>query len=335
MSVSLSIVVPVHDEAAHLPATVDALAVALDGAGFEAELVLVDDGSTDGSAEVARAAADGRMRFRAIVQEQSGRFRARRAGIEAAEGECVLLLDGRVRLEPGALAAVRPRVEAGERVWNGHVHVETRGNPYGAFGEVLVALAWRDYFSRPRETSYDASDFDRYPKGTTCFLAPRELLRAAFDAFRSGYEDLRHANDDTPIVRWIAERERVHLSPAFACAYTPRRSLGAFLRHSFHRGIVFLDGHGRRESRFFPAVVAFYPASAAFALGTARRPGLAAAATAVGMAVAGALAAAARRSPSETAAFAGLAPVYALAHGAGMWRGLWLLLRRRLAAAHA
>ena len=47
---------PVHDEAAHLPATIDALADAVGRSSFAADIVLVDDGSTDGSAEAARAA---------------------------------------------------------------------------------------------------------------------------------------------------------------------------------------------------------------------------------------------------------------------------------------
>jgi hypothetical protein len=35
--------------------------------------------------------------------------------------------------------------------------------------------------------------------------------------------------------------------------------------------------------------------------------------------------------PFETASFALLAPVYAVAHGAGMWRGLAMVVRHRLA----
>ena len=72
----------------------------------------------------------------------------------------------------------------------------------------------------------------------------------------------------------LAARERIHLSPSFGCTYTPRGSLPSFVRHSLHRGVVFLDGHGRRESRFFPAVVAFYPVSAALAVAALRRPAL-------------------------------------------------------------
>jgi glycosyltransferase involved in cell wall biosynthesis len=327
MSTPLSVVLPVYNEAAHLPETIAALVAAVADSGFDAELVLVDDGSTDGSAEIVRGALGERLALEVVAQPNRGRFEARRAGLEAASREWVLLLDGRVRLRPGSLAFVHERLASGDRVWNGHVHVDTEGNPYGAFWNVLVELAWREYFADPRETSFDDESFDRYPKGTTCFLVPRQLLVESLDAFRSGYSDLRHANDDTRLIRWIATRERIHLSPAFACDYRPRATLGSFLRHSIHRGTVFLDGHGRPESRFFPIAMAFFPVSAGLALASLRRPSLVPALAAAGAATAGVVAAASGRSVFETASFAALAPLYAVAHGAGMWRGLAMLAR--------
>jgi hypothetical protein len=335
MTASLSVVMPVYDEAPHLRATIDALAAAVEGSGFDAELVLVDDGSTDGSADVAREALAGRLPLTVVAQSNSGRFAARRAGLEAATGTSVLLLDGRVRLRPESLSYVHDRVLAGETVWNGHVHVDTDGNPYGAFWNVLAELAWADYFDEPRTTSFGLDDFDRFPKGTTCFLAARQLLREAHAAFRSGYGDTRHANDDTPVIRWIAERQRINLSPSFACDYQPRATFGSFLRHSVHRGTVFVDGHGRPESRFFPLTAAFFPVSAGLALASLRRPALVPAVAVATVAAAGAVAARAGRSAFETASFAALAPVYAAAHGSGMWRGLALLARNRRPSAPA
>jgi hypothetical protein len=241
----------------------------------------------------------------------------------------VLLLDSRVALARDALAFVAERVQAGECVWTGHVHVAGDRNPYAVFWRLLAELAWEDYFDRPRTTSFDASNFDRYPKGTGCFLAPRKLMLDAIAAFRSRYADSRFANDDTPLIRWIAERERIHISPRFSAAYAPRTRLATFLRHSFRRGMVFLDGHGRRESRFYPAAIAFYPASLLLAYAALRRPLLAPAVlAAVGLA-GGALAAQRRRDPFEVATLAALTPLYAVAHGAGMWRGLALLVRDR------
>jgi glycosyltransferase involved in cell wall biosynthesis len=323
---SLSVVIPVRDEAAHLAATIDALVAALDRTAFVADLVVVDDGSSDGSAAVARAAANGRLPVRIVTKRGEGRFEARRAGLAEAQGELVLLLDARVRLAPEALRFVHERVDVGETVWNGHVHVET-DHPLGVFWRLLAELAWRDYFDAPRTTSFGSEEFDRFPKGTTCFLAPRELLQSAFRSFRTRYRDVRLANDDTSILRDLAARQRIGISPAFACSYEPRTSAGRFFRHAIHRGTVFLDGHGTPASRFFPAVVAFFPLSGALLVGAVRRPALVPAAVLACGAAAAAYGAYGGRSRRDIAVLAAVTPLYAVGHALGMWRGAVELIR--------
>jgi glycosyltransferase involved in cell wall biosynthesis len=316
---------PVFNEETCLPATIDALAAALEESGFEAELVLVDDGSTDESAAVARAAADGRLPLRILSQANRGRFEARRAGLSVATGEFVLFLDSRVRLARDALSFVHERLDDAP-VWNGHVHVLAE-NTLGDFWRLLAELAWRDYFEEARTTSFGVEEFDRFPKGTTCFLAPRALLDAAFAGFRSQYADVQLANDDTPILRAVAAQERIHLSPQFSCTYTPRTTVASFLRHAFHRGIVFVDGHGKPESRFFPYVVAFFPLSAALALASLKRPAMLPAAVAGTGVAAAAYGARAGRPGRDVRTLALVTPLYALGHGLGMWRGAFELLR--------
>ena len=321
MTPTLSVVIPVHNEARNVPSTMGALLAALDRSGVEAEIIVVDDGSTDGSGAVATGVVGGRVPVRVLRQPNRGRFEARRAGVEAARGAFVLLLDGRVSIDASALSFVQPRLEEGERVWTSHVHVRADGNLFGLFWQLLAELAWAEYFDDPRTTSFGADDFDRFPKGTTCFLVPRALLVDAIGSFRTSYTDSRHSNDDTPLIRWIAERERIHVSPRYASSYRPRETIRAFLRHAFHRGVVFLDGHGRRESRFFPAVAAFYPVSGAVLALSLRRPALAAGS--LGAVSVGAVALGMRHQKGrrELLALGLVAPVYAVAHGAGMWRG--------------
>jgi glycosyltransferase involved in cell wall biosynthesis len=326
---SLSVVMPAYNEAAHIRSTLEALVGALGRCDCDAEVVLIDDGSTDDTVVTAEEALDGVLPLRVVRQPNRGRLEARTSGLEAATAELILLLDGRVRLEPDSLRFVLARVAAGERIWTGHVNVEG-DSAFGVFWRLLAELAWRDYFDHPRTTSFGAEDFDRYPKGTTCFLAPRDLLLGAMTRFRSRYEDLRDANDDTPILRDLASREAIHVSPEFACSYVPRGSARAFFRHAVHRGVVFLDGHGVPESRFFPTVVAFFPLSGALALLSLRRPwALPAAAAATGAAAAG-YGLAAKRSAEEVRVLALVTPVYALGHAIGMWTGLLRLLRARL-----
>ena len=325
---NLSVVIPVYNEAAHLQETIDALVASVERSGFEAELVVVDDGSTDGSGDVVSAALQGRIRARVVRQENHGRLSARRKGVESAAGDLVLLLDGRVRLDPDALRFVSGRVAAGQRLWTGHVHVEA-DSQFGIFWGLLADLAWRDYFDDPRTTSFSAADFDRYPKGTGCFIAPRETLRDAFARFASRYADPRHANDDTPILRDLAERERINVSPRFSCTYSPREDLRSFLRHSVHRGVVFLDGHGTVDSRFFPFTIAFFALSAPLAFAATRRPALLPAAGCLLSLAAATYGARVGRSSREVRALALVTPIYALGHGVGMWKGLCLLIRDR------
>jgi glycosyltransferase involved in cell wall biosynthesis len=325
----ISVVIPLYNERDQIGATLKAVAAALSSAGLDGEIVVVDDGSTDGSGDAVRAGENG-LPLRVLRQPNSGRFAARKAGLEAAQGEYVLLLDSRVQLEPGALEFAAERLGQGDDVWNGHVVIETDGNPYGRFWNVLTELVFAEYFANPRTTTFDAESFERFPKGTTCFLAPREALLNAFEAFSTRYEDPRNANDDTPIIRRLAEQAPIHISPHFSCRYQPRDSLRGFLKHAYHRGIVFLDGHGRRESAFFPLVVAFFPLSALALVASARRPVVVPVLGGAAVLAAGVVAAAKGRNRAETFSFGALAPVYAVAHGAGMWRGLALMLSNRL-----
>src|SRR5437762_11377371 len=141
---SLSVVMPVYNEAAHLPSTLRALGEAVGESDFTAEVVVVDDGSTDGTADAARASGDGQLAVHVVSQPNRGRYEARRAGLAHARGEYVLFLDSRVRLAPGALRFLRERVQSAP-VWNGHVHVDA-DNAWGEVWRLLAELAWRDYF---------------------------------------------------------------------------------------------------------------------------------------------------------------------------------------------
>ncbi|MFF3321984.1 CDP-glycerol glycerophosphotransferase family protein [Streptomyces sp. NPDC002889] len=90
MPVRLSVVVPVYNVEDFLQECLRSLA----GQSLrELEVVMVDDGSTDGSARIARGFADEDERFRLVSQENAGLGAARNAGIAHARGEFLAFVD--------------------------------------------------------------------------------------------------------------------------------------------------------------------------------------------------------------------------------------------------
>jgi len=86
----VSIIVPVYNAERHLERCVDSI---LSQEFQDVELILVDDGSTDGSPALCDAYAGRDSRVRAIHRENGGVSVARNAGIDVARGEYLQFLD--------------------------------------------------------------------------------------------------------------------------------------------------------------------------------------------------------------------------------------------------
>jgi glycosyltransferase involved in cell wall biosynthesis len=84
----LSVVIPCLDEAASIEKVVRRAVETMEAAGIEGEVVVADNGSTDGSAELAREAG-----ARVVTEARRGYGSAYRAGFEASSGTYVLMGD--------------------------------------------------------------------------------------------------------------------------------------------------------------------------------------------------------------------------------------------------
>lgn len=84
----VSVVMPCLDEAASVGRCVGAALGAFEACGFRGEVIVVDNGSSDGSAAVARAAG-----ARVVTEPRRGYGSALRAGFAAAQGEVVVMAD--------------------------------------------------------------------------------------------------------------------------------------------------------------------------------------------------------------------------------------------------
>ncbi|WP_142000058.1 glycosyltransferase family 2 protein [Amycolatopsis cihanbeyliensis] len=325
---SMSVVVPVFNEQDWIGRCLDALAGAAARAEWPVEIIVVDDGSTDRTPEVLAQ----RTGVTVLSQPNRGRFEARRAGLAKASGDRVLLLDSRVIVDTDSLRFLRAQfADNPDRiVWNGHINVASERNPYAGFMAGLVTVPWRRYFANPKLTSFGIEEFDLFPKGTTFFCAPKELLEGSAEAFASLYDDVRLASDDTRMLRWIAERERIHIAPEFAATYHGRDSLRKFAAQSYFRGTTYVDSYLASPG---PARNALFAALGLGAAGVgllAKRPKTTVALGVAGSAAAGTVVRRCGATNAEARAVAGLLPLFATGFGAGVLRGLVLALRARL-----
>ena len=92
--VYLSIVIPAYNEERRIEATLERAVDYLRDRGYSSEIIIVDDGSTDGTSEVGRRILDGRGNYRILANsENEGKGSAIRKGMLAAKGEYVLFMD--------------------------------------------------------------------------------------------------------------------------------------------------------------------------------------------------------------------------------------------------
>ena len=97
---SLSVVVPCFNEGPTIEAIL-ARVFAANTLGLQLEIVVVDDGSTDGSLERVETVAQSDARLRLVKHEHNrGKGAAIRSGIEAATGDVVLIQDGDLEYDP-------------------------------------------------------------------------------------------------------------------------------------------------------------------------------------------------------------------------------------------
>ncbi len=100
---SLSIIIPVHNSEQYLNECVDS---ALQGLNEEDEIILVENGSSDGSWEICCGYKDTHPSVRAVKLDTAGVSKARNCGISDAKGDWIVFLDADDILDPGLVPAV-------------------------------------------------------------------------------------------------------------------------------------------------------------------------------------------------------------------------------------
>ncbi len=105
---TFSIIVPVYNVRNYLPQALNSLSVQKE----DAEFILIDDGSTDGSLTILEDYAAGDARFRLFTGPNGGYGKAMNRGLDEARGDYIGILEPDDLYEPDCLERIKPNLGA-------------------------------------------------------------------------------------------------------------------------------------------------------------------------------------------------------------------------------
>jgi dolichol-phosphate mannosyltransferase len=189
--VTFSIAVPVYNEVESLPELYQRVQKVMDSTGEAWELILVDDGSTDGSADIMRdlAQRDGRVRP-VIFARNFGHQIALTAGLDYSRGDAVIVMDADLQDPPEVIPGLIEKWREGFEVVYA-VRERREGETF--FKKITASLFYR-LINRITDVNLplDAGDFrlldrkvvdtlnrmrekHRFPRGMTVWVGFRQV----------------------------------------------------------------------------------------------------------------------------------------------------------------
>jgi len=223
---AVSVIVPAKNAAAYIGEAIDSALLQ----GGVSEIIVVDDGSTDGTEAIVRAFSDPRLRL--MRNEGSGVSAARNLGVGNARGDWLVFLDADDRLRPGAIATLLAAAEIAPRavlVYGDYNTIDSAGRTIGR----------RDLLKRRQKPSGNV--LERLASGN--FIVNGGIMLVRADAFRAigGFDvSLRYCED------WHCW---CRLAAAGEFAYVPK----LLLDYRLHTANT-MNAAVRTPQDFFPAV---------------------------------------------------------------------------------
>lgn len=117
---SISVLAPIYNEAENIPLLIDRLIGVLSTLSVTWEVILVNDGSRDGSLQVLRDAAARDDRIVVIdLKRNSGQTAAMMCGIDHARGEVLVPIDADLQNDPADIPRLLAKIDEGYDVVSG------------------------------------------------------------------------------------------------------------------------------------------------------------------------------------------------------------------------
>ena len=183
----ISVIVPVYNVERFLPPCLESIAAQTFG---DLEVILVNDGSTDGSAELAQEFARRDPRFRVVHQENGGLSKARNTGIAEATGEFIAFVDSDDVLPPRAYELLIGALdETGSDFATGNVHRLTNAGTSQArfLARAFATTRLRTHVTRDRALLADRTAWNK-------------LFRRAFWQANGWQFPEGRYNEDIPVI---------------------------------------------------------------------------------------------------------------------------------------
>ena len=198
---SVSVVIPCYNYGHFLP---DAISSALDNQpGIDVRVLVIDDASTDGSAEVARAiaATDARVEVAAHVANRGHIATYNEGVLDWADGDYTVLMSADDRLAPGALRRAAQLLDAHPSVGfaYGHpVRFQHGTRPPAARTKVRGWSVWPGHWWLER----------RFREAVSCITSPEVMVRTSLQRRVGGYDPrLPHTADAEMWLRLAAHAD--------------------------------------------------------------------------------------------------------------------------------
>jgi undecaprenyl-phosphate 4-deoxy-4-formamido-L-arabinose transferase len=172
----LSIVVPVYNSQATLPALWDALSRTLSPMGLRFEVILVDDGSRDGSWEVLRGlqGAHPEIIFPIQLMRNVGQHNALLCGIRAARGAVFVTIDDDLQNPPAEIPRLLAKLEEGHDVVYGVASTGQHG-------------LWRNLAARVTKLALQSAMGADIARQVSAFRAVRTGVRKGFQNYQGPF----------------------------------------------------------------------------------------------------------------------------------------------------
>jgi hypothetical protein len=199
---SVTVVIPCYNYGCYVRTAVKSV---LDQLGVDVEAIVIDDASTDGSAEVVRELAGSDPRVRPILHRRNfGHIATYNEGLEQANGDYVVLLSADDALTPGSLARATALLETHPSVGLVYGHYQT-------FVDDLPPVTQKVRYW----TIWSGDEWieKRCQRGTCCTMSPEVIIRTSVQHAIGGYDpNLPYLGDFEMFLRAAAVSEIGHLN---------------------------------------------------------------------------------------------------------------------------